>query len=67
MYERTLLSVSAATTAVSTASAFSGEEIMAWVVLAINVVTLLSNAALAIYRKWRDRDKDKDDKNDVNK
>jgi hypothetical protein len=33
---------------------------MAWTVLAINVLMLLSNAALAIYKNWRDRDKDGD-------
>lgn len=63
MFEtRALLTTSAVTTTVSTASAFSGQDIMAWVVLGINVITLISNAALAIYRKWRDRDKDGDDK-----
>jgi hypothetical protein len=55
-----LLTTSAVTTTVSTASAFSGDNVMAWVVLAINVLTLLSNAALAIYKNWRDRDKDGD-------
>lgn len=55
---RVLLTTSAVTTTVSTTSAFTGENVMAWVVLGINVVTLISNAALAIYRKWRDRDKD---------
>lgn len=59
---RVLMTTSAVTTTVSTASAFSGENVMAWVVLGINVVTLISNAALAIYRKWRDRDKDGDAK-----
>lgn len=59
---RVLLTTSAVTTTVSTASAFNGEQVMAWVVLAINVITLISNAALAIYRKWRDRDKDGDAK-----
>ena len=55
-----LLTTSAVTTTVSSASAFSGDNVMAWVVLAINVLTLLSNAALAIYKNWRDRDKDGD-------
>lgn len=59
---RALLTTSAVTTTVSTASAFSGDSVMAWVVLGINVITLISNAALAIYRKWRDRDKDGDAK-----
>lgn len=56
---RVLMTTSAVSTTVSSASAFSGENVMAWVVLGINVITLISNAALAIYRKWRDRDKDK--------
>lgn len=55
-----LLTTSAVTTTVSSASAFSGDKVMAWAVLAINVLTLLSNAALAIYKNWRDRDKDGD-------
>jgi len=55
-----LLTTSAVTTTVSSASAFSGDTVMAWTVLAINVLTLLSNAALAIYKNWRDRDKDGD-------
>lgn len=57
---RLLLATSALTTTVSTTSAFSGDNVMAWAVLAINVVTLMSNAALAIYKNWRDRDKDGD-------
>ena len=59
---RVLMTTSAVTTTVSTASAFGGDNVMAWVVLAINVATLISNAALAIYKKWRDRDKDGDAK-----
>lgn len=55
-----LLTTSAVTTTISSASAFSGDNVMAWTVLAINVLTLLSNAALAIYKNWRDRDKDGD-------
>ena len=59
---RLLVSTSVVTTATSTASAFNGDDVLAWVMLAINVVTLLSNAGIAIYRKWRDRDKDKEDR-----
>lgn len=55
------LCVSAVSTTTSTVAAFNGDQIVAWVMLAINVITLISNAALAIYHKWRDRDKDKED------
>lgn len=62
---RICLAISGVATTASTASAFSGEDILAWVIFGINVITLLSNAGIAIYRKWRDRDADKDgdDKN----
>lgn len=62
MDTRVLLTTSAVTTTVSTASAFNGQDVMAWVVLGINIITLISNAALSIYRKWRDRDKEGDAK-----
>lgn len=62
---RVILTASAAATTASSASAFSGDDVMAWVLLGINVITLLSNAALAIYRKWRDRDSDKDNDDDT--
>ena len=56
--ETTGLAVSAMATATSTAASFNGDQIMAWVMLGINIVTLISNTALAIYRKWRDKNKD---------
>ena len=34
------------------------DNIMAWVMLVINVATLLTNCGISIYRKIRDRDKD---------
>ena len=62
---RVILTASAAATTASSASAFTGDDVMAWVLLGINVITLLSNAALTIYRKWRDRDSDKDNGDDT--
>lgn len=56
--EATGLAVSVMATATSTAATFNGDQIMAWVMLGINIVTLISNTALAIYRKWRDKNKD---------
>lgn len=53
------LVLSATASAGSVASAFAGDDIMAWVFLVINIITLLSNAGLSIYRKWRDRDDDR--------
>lgn len=38
------------------------ENVMAWVMLAINVATLLTNCGISIYRKIRDRDKDLEQK-----
>lgn len=37
---------------------FNEEAILAWVMLAINVATLVTNCGISIYRKIRDRDKD---------
>lgn len=49
---------SVALTAASTAGAVSGDSITMWVTTVLNAVILISNTALAIYRAWRDRDKD---------
>lgn len=52
----TILSSTAAGTA-SVVTAAAGENVMAWVMLFINIMILISNAALEIYRNWRDKDK----------
>lgn len=52
----TILSSTAAGTA-SVVTAAAGENVMAWVMLFINAAILISNAALEIYRNWRDKDK----------
>lgn len=64
MENTAIIMCSAVTAASSTVYAFDGNDVMAWVMLGINIVTLISNAALAIYRNWRDRDKDKEDHKD---
>lgn len=51
-----ILSSTAAGTA-SVVTAAAGENVMAWVMLFINIMILISNAALEIYKKWRDKDK----------
>ena len=52
--------ISSLMTAVSTITATEvGNSVIMWVALGINVLTLVSNACLDIYRKWRDRDADK--------
>ena len=57
----TLTMMSALATATSTATAMAtGEGVISWVMTAINIAILISNAALSIYRTWRDRDKDKE-------
>lgn len=43
-------------------ASFNGENIMAWVMLIINIATLATNAGISIYRKIRDRDKDLENK-----
>lgn len=50
--------LSATATAGSVAASATGDSVMQWVMLGVNIVVLLSNTALSIYRKWRDRDKD---------
>ena len=49
---------SVALTSASTAGAISGDSITMWVTTILNAIILISNTALAIYRAWRDRDKD---------
>ena len=61
----TTLALSATATAGSVAASATGDTVMAWVTLGINVAILVTNCAISIYRKWRDRDKDlKKDAND---
>ena len=62
----TTLLTSAVTATGSTIAAFNGDNVMAWVMLVLNIITLTSNTLLTVYRKWRDRndDKNKNDKND---
>lgn len=60
----TTLLASAVTATGSTVAAFNGDSVMAWVMLVLNVITLTSNTLLMVYRKWRDRN---DDKNNTDK
>lgn len=67
----TILSSTAAGTA-SVVTAAAGDNVMAWIMLFINAAILISNAALEIYKKWRDKDKepifdDKSEKKDDEK
>lgn len=55
--------LSATATAGSVAASATGDNVMQWVMLGVNIVVLLSNTALSIYRKWRDKDKDTVQKN----
>lgn len=52
------LAVSATMTASGVAASAAGDTVMQWVTLGINVAVLITNCAIPIYRKWRDRDKD---------
>lgn len=52
------LAVSATMTASGVAASAAGDTVMQWVTLGINIAVLVTNCALSIYRKWRDRDKD---------
>ena len=54
------ITASATAGAASVGAAWAGDNVMAWVMLGINIITLLSNLALEIYSKWRDKDKDED-------
>lgn len=58
--------LSATATAGSVAASATGDNVMQWVMLGVNIVVLLSNTALSIYRKWRDRDKDTSKKSNEN-
>lgn len=53
------IALSATAAAGSVAASATGDNVMQWVMLGINIIVLLSNTALSIYRKWRDRDADK--------
>lgn len=48
-----------------TTAAQAGNDVLFWVSIIVSAVTMLSNAALAIYRKWRDRDKPVDNSDNV--
>lgn len=50
--------ISCLTAFASVFAVFNQENVMAWVMLAINVATLITNCGISIYRKIRDRDKD---------
>lgn len=57
------LALSATATAGGAAASAAGDSVMQWVTLGINIAVLVTNCAISIYRKWRDRDKDlKDEK-----
>ena len=66
MNTTTTLVTSAVTATGSTIAAFNGDKVMAWVMLVLNIITLTSNTILTVYRKWRDRNDDKNanDKDD---
>ena len=50
---------SALLTAISVSSSVAeGNTILVWVTTVLNAIILISNTALAIYRSWRDKDKD---------
>lgn len=57
-YMGTVLSATSGGTSTA-AAVMSGNKILAYVTLAITILTTLSNFALETYRKWRDRDEDK--------
>ena len=52
------LGISAITATAGITATFQGDKVMSIAMVVINVITLLSNAALSVYRTWRDRDKD---------
>lgn len=54
----TTIALSTTATAGSVAASAIGDTVMQWVSLGINIAVLVTNCALSIYRKWRDRDKD---------
>ena len=52
------LALSATATAGGVAASAVGDTVTQWVTLGINIAILVTNCAITIYRKWRDRDKD---------
>ena len=60
----TTIALSATATAGGAVASAAGESVMQWVTLGINIAVLVTNCALSIYRKWRDRDKDLQAKRD---
>ena len=54
----TTIALSATATAGSAAASAMGDTVTQWVTLGINIAVLITNCAISIYRKWRDRDKD---------
>lgn len=62
MNNGTLPTLSVMATGTSVAAFFNGEALIGWVMLAINIATLITNCGISIYRKIRDRDKDLEEK-----
>lgn len=60
-FEHTVLSATAGTAATVSATK-TGSEILTYVTLGITIASTLSNFLLDLYRKWRDRDEDKKEK-----
>lgn len=58
------LALSATAAAGGAAASAAGDTVMQWVTLGINIAVLVTNCALSIYRKWRDKDKDLQAKKD---
>lgn len=56
---RLSLVASVASTAGAITGAASGDAIMTWAMTICNIAILIANTAIAIYRKFRDRDEDK--------
>lgn len=54
----TTIALSATATAGGAAASAMGDTVTQWVTLGINLAVLVTNCAISIYRKWRDRDKD---------
>ena len=52
------LALSATATAGGVAASAVGDTVTQWGTLGINIAILVTNCAITIYRKWRDRDKD---------
>lgn len=61
-FNTAMLAASATSGAASVGAAWAGDNVMAWVMLGINIITLLSNLALEIYKQWRDKDKEPSEK-----